>query len=185
MISRREFFVGIGSGLILPRFFERALARYEKQGEPLLLAPETPEATMTAVRWCAGDDFQLLLGDPEERPPGSMTLEDYVNRYGGSDMETAEEDWDMALHDPMPEEAVFAAWCRKESPNARAYELLDSLHLGPLVGAGDSVGEITFIDGACPGNDYLGVEAATELDLSLLQHRLTELRSGIRLEVAR
>ena len=43
--------------------------------------------------------------------------------------------------------------------------------------------EIVFIDGPCPGNDYLGVEAPTLVDVSLLQKRLNDLRAGIRISV--
>jgi hypothetical protein len=52
---------------------------------------------------------------------------------------------------------------------ARAYRLLESLDLGPEFSGKDAVGEIRFIDGACPGNDYLGTLAPSQLDIALLQ----------------
>ncbi|MHA7816428.1 MAG: hypothetical protein ACX93N_08135 [Pseudohaliea sp.] len=183
MISRREFLVGIGAGLILPKFFDRALAAYDNFGEAILEAPQVPNPSILTAR-TYGDGYQLLLGDPDEQPPESMTLREYVERYGYWDMETAEENWDMALDDQMDFWQYFDTWCREDSPNARAYHLLDSYDLGSLRGHGrEKAGEIEFIDGPCPGNDYLGVEAATALDLSLLQTRLNELGAGVQLVV--
>ena len=186
MISRRDFLIGAGSGLVLPRFFEKALARYENHGEALLLPPEHARTTLTATReYC--NNFQLFLGNVSEEPP-SMTVAEYVERYSFLSMEEAAEEyaeWGLSLDDEMPWYNVFDAWCRKDSPNARAYELLSRFDLGCLRAHGDKkVGEILFINGPCPGNDYLGVEAPTELDLSLLQYRLNELRSGVHIELA-
>jgi hypothetical protein len=74
---------------------------------------------------------------------------------------------------------VVDTWSYIDSPNAKAYRLLEDLDLGPDLVGKDAVGEIRFIDGACPGSDYLGVEAPCMVDVSLLQKRLNELRTGI------
>ncbi len=37
----------------------------------------------------------------------------------------------------------------------------------------DAVGGLKFIDGLCPGNDYIGVEAVDEVSFSLFQKRLS------------
>ena len=68
-----------------------------------------------------------------------------------------------------------------DSPNARAYRLLEDLDLGPQLTGAEAVGEIDFIDGARPGVDYLGVEAPTQLDMALLQKRLNDLETGVRI----
>jgi hypothetical protein len=47
------------------------------------------------------------------------------------------------------------------------------------------VGSLDFIDGACSGNDYLGVESLYPLSVSLLQLRLNELGMMPRLNYAR
>ena len=52
---------------------------------------------------------------------------------------------------------VVDTWSYHDSPNARAYRLLEDLDLGPQLTGAEAVGEINFIDGACPGVDYLGV----------------------------
>ena len=46
---------------------------------------------------------------------------------------------------------------------------------------GDQVGGLIFYDGPMPGSDYLAVHAECGVTLSLLQHRLNELNTGIRL----
>jgi hypothetical protein len=78
---------------------------------------------------------------------------------------------------------VVDTWARVDSPNARAYHLLEDLDLGSNLIGTDAIGEIRFIDGPCPGNDYLGVEAPSMIDVSLLQKRLNELRTGISISV--
>lgn len=186
MISRRSFLIGAGAGLILPRFFEQALAQYENHGEALLHAPEQVGTTLIASREYS-DNFQLLLGDIREEPP-SMTVAEYVERYSFLSLEEAAQeyaDWGLSLDDQMPWDYVCDAWCLKDSPNARAFELLSGFDLGSLKAHGDrKIGEILFINGPCPGNDYRGVEAPTELDLSLLQNRLNQLRSGVSIEIS-
>jgi hypothetical protein len=47
----------------------------------------------------------------------------------------------------------------------------------------EAAGEIEFINGACPGNDYLGAHAPSQLDLALLQRRLNDLHSGIYISI--
>jgi hypothetical protein len=42
---------------------------------------------------------------------------------------------------------------------------------------------VRFVDGACPGNDWLGVEISDLQSLALLQKRLDDLGAGIVLEV--
>jgi hypothetical protein len=56
--------------------------------------------------------------------------------------------------------------------------------LGKDLTGTDAIGEIRFIDGPMPGNDYLGVECPSPLDISLLQMRLNELNAGIRISLA-
>ena len=79
---------------------------------------------------------------------------------------------------------MLDAWSYRNSPNARAYHLLNGLDLGSELRASNGAGELRFIDGACPGIDYLGVHAADELSLSLLQHRLNQLETGIHIRLA-
>ena len=145
MISRREFLVGVGSGLILPRFFDRALALYENRGDALLEASPNADIVITAWRRYSVT-FQLLLGSPDEQPP-TLTLQEYIERYTPwVDLDEAEEEYDIGLDEEVPDWMVWDVWIPQDSPNARAFRLLERYDLGSLRGrGGDKVGEIEFI----------------------------------------
>jgi hypothetical protein len=112
-----------------------------------------------------------------------MTVREYAIRYFGSEEEWLEcngyedDDFDRV----MDFWEVIDSWARRDSPNARAYRLLENLDLGPDFSGAEAVGEIRFIDGPCPGNDYLGAHAPTQLDIALLQKRLNDLETGVRI----
>ena len=84
------------------------------------------------------------------------------------------------LDDAAPWDTVFRSWGRVDSPNARAYHLLESLDLGPELTGSKAVGGLIFTDGPCPGNDYLGVSVEDNISISLLQQRLNDLKTGIK-----
>ena len=77
----------------------------------------------------------------------------------------------------------FDTWARTESPNAIAYRYLDRLNLGSQLDGEKAIGGIRLIDGPMPGNDYLGAEAEDAVSVSLLQQRLNELDTGVRIEL--
>ena len=112
-----------------------------------------------------------------------MTVREYAIRYYGGEKEWLEcngyedEDFDQV----MDFWDVVDTWSYHDSPNARAYRLLEDLDLGPQLTGAEAVGEINFIDGSCPGVDYLGAHAPTQLDIALLQKRLNDLDTGIRI----
>ena len=182
-ISRRQFIVGTAAGLILPSYFDRLFTFYENTGEALLEAPR--ETAIDLVALDRGDGtYQLNWGDPYEEPP-EMTVREYAIRYFGS-----EEEWldcngyeDDDFERVMDFWDVVDTWAYNDSPNARAYRLLEDLDLGPQLTGAEAVGEINFIDGACPVVDYLGAHAPTQLDIALLQKRLNYLVTGIRILV--
>ena len=182
-ISRRQFILGTAAGLILPSYFDKIFTYFENTGEALIEAPADAEIEMIANREF-GDTYELNLGNPWQEPP-EMTLREYALRYFGSEKFYAEcegtddLDWDRK----MDFWEIIDSWGRNDSPHAKAYYLLESLDLGPELSGKAAVGEIRFIDGACPGNDYLGAHAPAELDLSLLQKRLNDLGTGIRISI--
>ncbi|EAQ96094.1 hypothetical protein [Congregibacter litoralis] len=182
MISRRQFLLGTATGFVLPRFFERALSVFENHGEALLQASTEAHTTVIASRDFT-DNFTLYLGNPSEEPP-EMTLREFVERYSFEPVEEALAEWaDTGIEpdDTLDWSTVCDAWCLHDSPNARAYELLCDLDLGPNSSIDSPIGEVRFINGPCPGNDYKGVELPTALDVSLLQHRLNRLQTGVRI----
>ena len=181
-ISRRQFILGTAAGLILPTYFDKIFAYFENTGEALLEVPQQAEIEMIASSELGGDAYELNLGNPFQEPP-EMTVREYAIRYFGSEAEWLEcngyedDDFDRV----MDFWEVIDAWARSDSPNARAYRLLENLDLGPQLTGADAVGEIQFIDGPCPGSDYLGAHAPSQLDIALLQKRLNDLETGVRI----
>lgn len=188
-VTRRQFLLGTTAGLILPSFYERAYSFFENHGEPLLIVPKRPEETLYACSEFA-EGFQLHLGNPEEGPP-DMTIREFCLKYGEGDPETwwrdewlgADESEPIDIDEQIDEWAVLDRWIRDDSSTARAYRYLESLDLGSDFIGSNPVGGLDFIDGACPGNDYLGVEALDSVSVSLLQQRLNDLGTGIKVEL--
>lgn len=190
-ITRRQFLLGTTAGLILPSFYDRAYSFFENHGEPLLIVPKQPEDTLYACAdFAAYPKLQLNLGDPRAEPP-DMTIREFCLKYGEGDPETWWcEEW-LGVDDAEPIDidmqmdafTVWDWWGRQDSSNARAYHYLEFLDLGSDFDGPNPVGGLDFIDGPCPGNDYLGVEACDPVSVSLLQQRLNELGTGIKVEL--
>jgi hypothetical protein len=184
-ITRRQFLLstaGAAAGFILPSYYTRALEFLDRHGEPLL---ESPKIIREELIVCSDRDGELNLGDPWSEPP-EMTWREYANQYFGGDLREFEETWEISgpmLDNNVPWDVRVDAFILNDSPNAKAYHLLESLDLGPDLSGPNAVGSLTFTDGACPGVDYLGVSADDDITVSLLQQRLTDLGTGIRLVV--
>lgn len=180
-ITRRQFLLstaGAAAGFILPSYYSRALAFIDQFGEPML---ESPKLVREELIVCTDRCNELNLGDPYCEPP-SMTWREYAQKYLDGSLDDLEEGWEITgsqVDEEAPWDVVVDSWIRTESPNAKAYRLLDSLDLGPGLTGPDAVGDLVFTDGACPGNDYLGVAADDDITISLLQQRLTDLGTGI------
>jgi hypothetical protein len=188
-ITRRQFLLGTTAGLILPSFYERAYSFFENHGEPLLIVPKQPEETLYACSEFA-EGYQLHLGEIGEGPP-DMTIREFCLKYGDGDPEKWwREEWlyvddsePIDIGKPMDQHVVWDWWLRRDSSTAQAYRYLESLDLGSDFNGANPVGGLDFIDGACPGNDYLGVEALDSVSVSLLQQRLNELGTGVKVEI--
>ncbi len=186
--TRREFIIGTAgaaAGLILPSWYDKALSFFENHGEPLLEAPPDPEIELYAVDRSGCGELELNWGDPWSEPP-KMTKREFAKEYFGGEefyleaFGTEDIDWD-AEEDYW---LVLDTWAYRDSPNAMAYRLLEDFDLGPAFSGKDAVGEINFIDGACPGNDYLGVQAADQMSVALLQKRLNDLNARIKVSMS-
>ena len=73
-----------------------------------------------------------------------------------------------------------------ESPIAQAYHYLSGLPLHNLDddgGTGLDLGELSFIQGDRPGSNFTYCSADSREALASLQHRLNELKEGVRIRI--
>ena len=182
-LTRRQFLLstaGAAAGFILPSYYTRALEFLDRFDEPLL---EPPKVVREELIVCYDRDGELNLGDPYSEPP-PMSWREYADKYYCGNLQEFSENWELErwqLDEEAPWDVVVDAFIRNDSPSAKAYHLLESLDLGPELTGRNAVGGLIFTDGACPGNDYLGVSAESDITLSLLQQRLNDLGTGIRI----
>lgn len=188
-MNRRQFLVRAASAvgaLITTTFVRQSLAYIETHAAPLLLEPaQRARRVLYAVPRHAG--YGLYLGEPDEQAPvwtwqelaeeqgcyGQREILEFV--HGHAAPESVFELRGL-LNQPADDWTVGEYWASKHAPNTLAFHYLDELDLGPDFGARRGArGELRFIEGCCPGNDLLMVEAGDALTLSLLQARLNEL----------
>ena len=196
--TRRQFLlstVGAAGGFILPSFYARALEFVDQFEEPLL---EPPKRVVDEITICASLGGELNIGEPAEQIP-DMTWREFLTRYHQDSLNSLEFYWgleesqrDLApwglkesqLDDAAPSDTVLGSWGLVDSPNARAYHLLESLDLGPDLTGPKAVGGLSFIDGTCHRTiDYLGVWVEDDISISLLQQRLNDLKTGIKVSL--
>ena len=200
MITRRGFLLGgataTASGIVLPSFFERALAHVDNHGAPLL-EPASGADELLFASFDGVDSWVLSLGEPLTELPVMTYEELWTEQYGSFEQGVQEhigytQEELAAETDPEVLEAILAEIPPRDgevdpslvlesidTPEAEAFHLLSSLDLGPWDGYDKALGDLTFWDGPCPGNDYRGVHAQSDLALSCLQHRLNALGTGI------
>ena len=194
-MERRQFLIGTGS--ILTASFVSKAEMFLKEKNSVLPIIKKSEATQIIYFIDNGFDFELRLDSIGFNFP-YLTYREALEKYFGVWLP---EDKPLKLSDyrelyyehgitpkQLDEQANFDfyadAWGRRDSPNARAYHLLDSLDLFDYSkGKGRLIGGLNFIDGCHPGNDYLGVRADDAMSANLLQARLLELGEHISVEI--
>ena len=188
MITRRTFLIGAASALTISAInkFKWFL---DNRGSPLLEVPEEPAEILYVD--LAGN-FHLELGDITERGP-CITWWEFFEQRGGKPTKLSEyrsiyerygvkpsqfDDW-------CEDEEYDTPWYRNDSPTACAYHTLSKLNIGPEFknASGEFIGGLKFINCPTMVSDYIGVHAENEISLSLLQHRLNELNTGIALQL--
>ena len=185
-MTRRQFLLttaGAGIGFILPSFYEKAFDFWENHREPLILPSSNADETL----YVSSDGLELYLGDPRQPMP-TMTWREFIDTYQFGDYsdyldpddESGEALW-IDLEGEADPASVLEYW-GDEMPSARAHDLMTELDIGPDLTGPNAVGEIRFLHGF-PGSDYRGVAAADFISLSLLQERLNQLNTGIRVEM--
>ena len=182
-VTRRQFLLstaGAAVGAIIPSFYHRALEFFEQFGKPLLVAPARVTEDLVVI------DFngypELCLGDPYAEPP-EMTLREYFTRYQPEGFDTFGESWGLepaALDTLVDYDDVQDRWGMQDSASARAYHLLQSLDLGPALRGRKAIGGLDFLEESNMVGSWLAVSPQDEVTLSLLQQRLNDLGTGIR-----
>ncbi len=181
-LSRRNFLIGIGAGLILPSYYELARKHVFNSGEPLILPPPSPEIKLIAHDYAGSGSYTLNWGDPYPDLPSfdDMTWRQFAEAYmHGAEgyLDTWKEDG-IDLDDTVEVGFAEETWILKNSPNAQAYDLLWAYDLGLDDDAATEDGQLEFIECPFPGSNYRGVEADI-LGLSLLQEKLNQLDTDI------
>ena len=198
MISRRSFLIGLGS-IVTSSFVVTARTHARIASAPLLLAPDASEHTLFAEVFepegsSDGNKWRVSLGGPwQDDPPPAPTWRTYLTDRG-YDLDRPEglarirrETYAPvnALEELVPDESWTSLWEHAESPQAKAFALLDRLGIGcgPTC-RGLKAGQLAFVDGGWhPGSCERWVEVRDDLSLSLLQASLIELNRPIRVVV--
>jgi hypothetical protein len=183
MLTRRQLIIGaIGAAFSPLSFYEKAFSHYENFGEALLIPPSNPTRILNVA---SEFDLEFCLGNVYEEPP-TMKWREYLQRYwqGNNDEDEWRENWgDIDFEAKADPWVVTDSWCLRDSPAVKAYYELDKL-LPELSRVEDSVrGELLFYDGPAPGSNYRGVQASSQLSISLLQVELNRLNSGFLIKV--
>ena len=189
MITRRSFLIGSSAAFatISLSVFDKYFNFFETHGEPLIEAPDDPDASL-----CAIQDRGFLLGlngHPGEWDCAGETWRDFLEFELGydapsklSEFRHLYDKWGMKPTE-LDEEVPFwtmAAIMERRGPAADAKHLLEGLNIGPDLDANtDTVGGLTFYSVPSPIDNRYGVEADNAISLSLLQHRLNALGQNI------
>ena len=212
MLTRRGFFIGVGS-LLMVAFVRKATAFSRNAGQPLILPPaKRPEETLYLYKnpdyrdyghddddeYDADDAYynvgkwRVSLGpDQPVAPPPPMWREYLSSR--GHRLETNDDIMRVCREKSLrPEELDRQLdgfgwedmWDNFTGPQAKAHHLLKQIDLGAPDSKPREAGEIMFeAFGGSPGNTYTWVDLKDDLTASLLQARLIELNLPIKVKV--
>jgi hypothetical protein len=182
--TRRQFLLstaGASVGAIIPSFYFRALEFLEQFGEPLLEVPDW--AIQDLCVFHNGEEFELSLGDPFAELP-KISYREFFTHYDPEGFNNLEEFWGLGEEDldiPMDEEYFMTHWFMHSGPQARAYKLLGSLDLGDDLSGPNAVGGLEFFEESNMVSTWRGVRPENVVSISLLQQRLNDLGTGIRI----
>ncbi len=188
--SRRFFILGAGA-LITKAFVSKAAAYADRTRRPLLVQPDKFERDLFIYL----EDGLITLGKlqmVEEVPV--PTWRQYFELSIGRRIETAEDIefiertngvLEEDLDKPMNGFSWESQWEYRFGPAARAFQLLEGLDLGDLTRQPNRTAwrkPLEFVEGGFhPGDDSRVVRADDPVTASLLQARLIELGTGLRL----
>ena len=183
-ISRRQFLLstaGATVGAIVPSFYFRALEFFEQFGEPLFELPGQVSRDLYVLSTDEGF-MELSVGNPYADIP-AMTYREYFAVRNPKWLENYEETWGFEpaqLDTLMHQEELWDWWFMEEGPQARAFHLLQSLDLGKDLSGPDAVGGLDCVREANMVSSWVSARVDDDVTLSLLQRRLNDLGTGIR-----
>ena len=194
-MDRRSFLIGSGS-ILTTAFVDKAnwFLRNKNSVVPLV-TPTKKTAQLFFVN--QGFEYELRM-DSHELGILDLTYRQVLERYRGFDLPDDEPitlsqfreiyyDWGITpkmLDQPADLADYIDDWGRIDANKAKSYHYLYGLDLfGSENEDGLWAGDISFIDGPHPGNDYLGVISHDPVSASLLQGRLLELGQDISVEI--
>ena len=182
--SRREFLLGFGAGLLLPKTWDFYSDFLASHGEPYVDQAPLAKHTLYAAR-VDGDDglrLQLDFADVNDSIPdfSAMTKRQFISAYM-PDYPEEEIQCDSHLDEPVDSWYAFENWAYTHSPDIRAFNMLYGLDLGGLSEAKQrEEGWIHFVNGPSPGNASRWVNI-DPLGVSVLQQKLIELNLPVQL----
>ena len=187
MIDRRSFLIGAGA-LLTTCFVHKADWYLDNKQTVVPLINQNKSLEKLYFVPISSSEYEVRLGTPDLSYESfrQLTYREMLDHYRGvsepktlSDFRDIYHDWGITprmldqIADPMD---YVDDWGRIDSPKAQAYHYLEKLDLfGSDQLGGLRRGDLQFVDGACPGNDYLAVVSDDPLSASLLQARLLEL----------
>ena len=191
---RRSFLIGATSAILTAGFYRNVRRFFERHNEPLLVAPDQVKHQLFAIR--KGEGFSLWLDNhPDEEPDWGMTwaqfyqhsqgndrdeaIAEMINYYGLDDDEAA-----VRADETVDVDELLDWYYDNELGTGLAVEFFQGLDLGPDFAAGIGRGQVAFADYKCAGPDRWCSEAADMLSISLLQARLNELNTGVKVEIS-
>ena len=195
-MDRRSFLIGAGS-ILTAAFVDKAnwFIRNKSAVVPLVQATQQTTKLYFVPQ---GTEFELRLGSPDfgfEDLTYREVLDRYYDVYLPKDEPVTLSQFREIYHDcgitpkMLDKEAdlmdYIDAWGRNDANKAKAYWYLHDLDLfGREDAEGLRKGDLCFIDGVHPGNDYLGVTSNDLVTASLLQARLLELGHDTSVEIS-
>ncbi len=197
MISRRSFLFGLGS-LVTASFAATAKAHALVEGVPLLLDPGRVDHALHLFPALEPEHpydnkWRASLGPWQDEPPATPTWRQHLAQQGyrfetAADLERVRRETCASpdeLDDLLPEQSWWSVWEHSESPQAKAFTLLQGMDLGFSPNSQRRTGgRIDFVDGGWhPGSSERWVELLDDLTVSLLQARLIERQLPIRVVI--
>ena len=194
-MDRRSFLIGAGS-ILTSAYVAKAnwFLTNKNSVVPLLKSNKTTTKLFFVDQ---GMEYELRLGSPDFGIE-DLTYRQVLARYRGVELLENEpialsqfreiyDDWGITPKMLDPPDDLYDyidEWGRKDANKAKAYDYLYGLDLfGSDDENGLRLGDLNFIDGCHPGNDYLAVTSHDPLSASLLQARLQELGHNISVEI--